>query len=104
MERDNIKHDWSVEDYEEYCREKVRRSQKKRRDRARENGFCTICCLRPARAGRVTCEECSTRIGNKAYIRRMEYKKQGLCPYCGKVPPEDGRPMCAECTEKRKRR
>ena len=53
--------------YEEYRREIVNKSQRKRRENARKNGLCCICCLHPARVGKKTCGECSARAN--AYIR-----------------------------------
>ena len=47
--------------YDEYRREIVNKSQRKRREMARKNGMCSICCSRPAREGKKTCGECSAR-------------------------------------------
>ena len=97
-----VRHDWSVEDYDEYCKEKVRISQQRRREKARKNGICTICCLRPARANKITCAACSIRIADRAREKRMQYTANGLCPYCGKNAPEQGKVVCTECSEKKK--
>jgi hypothetical protein len=66
-----IKHDWSVEDYEEYRRTLSRNSQKKRREEAKKKGMCSICCRNKARKDKLTCAECSERIANRAKIRKL---------------------------------
>ena len=70
-------HDWTVEDYEEYRRDIVRRSQAKRRRMAKRDGMCSICCIRQARPGRKTCVECNERA--KEYNKiAYKMKKEGL--------------------------
>lgn len=62
MESENVRHDWSKEDYGEYRRKIVRESQKKRRKKAMEKGLCPICCIRTPIEGRSTCEICLNRV------------------------------------------
>lgn len=68
-------HDWEKEDYDEYRREIVRRSQAKRRQMAKRYGMCSICCSRQARPGRKTCVACSERA--KAYSKIYHQMKKG---------------------------
>ena len=75
MRKDLVRHDWTVEDYNEYCREKVRICQRKRRKAARTSGNCIICCCRQARPGRKTCGECSERMAAREKLVR-EMKKE----------------------------
>ena len=56
-----MKHDWSVEDYDEYRKNLVNSCQRVRRERAKANGLCSICCIRPARKNKKTCQVCSDR-------------------------------------------
>ena len=60
-ERENTRHDWSKEDYAEYRRKLVRECQRRRRERAREEGMCSICAAYPAEYGRKTCQKCFMR-------------------------------------------
>ena len=46
----------------ELRREVVRRSQAKRRERARKKGLCCICCIRKPDKGYRTCRECIDRV------------------------------------------
>ena len=71
-----MKHDWEKEDYDEYRKEVVRKSQKFRREIARGNGLCIICCKEPARKHMATCLNCSTRISRRAKERREAKKEQ----------------------------
>lgn len=67
-------HDWTVEDYEEYRRDIVRRSQAKRRERAKELGLCPICCVREPEEDRKSCEVCCKRARDYAhahYVKRQ---------------------------------
>ena len=57
-----VKHDWNVEDYDEYRRKLCRESQRKRRAKAKENGMCGICCKNPALEGYSTCQKCYARV------------------------------------------
>lgn len=66
-------HDWTVEDYEEYRRELVRISQRKRRARARELGLCPICCVREPEEDKKSCEDCCKRARDYAHLH---YKKK----------------------------
>ena len=70
-----IKHNWDEESYKEYRREIVRESVRQRREEAREQGLCPICCLRLPPMGRVTCEQCSKRIADKAWEKRHGCKR-----------------------------
>lgn len=66
-------HDWTIEDYDAYRREVVRKSQARRRDRAREKGLCIICCIREPRPDLKTCEICGKRVNDynkKVYAQR----------------------------------
>ena len=71
-----VRHDWAKEDYREYRNAQVRKSQKLRRDIARGNGMCIICCKAPAREYMSTCFECSTRIAKRNRERRQAQKEQ----------------------------
>lgn len=51
-----------------YRRKIVRESQKRRRDYARQQGMCSICCKRPAEANHKTCPVCIARA--KAYKKK----------------------------------
>ena len=57
-----IYHDWSKEDYTEYRRKINREAQRKRRAKARENGYCVICAKNFTEYGYYTCNECLTRV------------------------------------------
>jgi hypothetical protein len=61
MDRELARHDWTKEDKGEYRKAICRKSQIKRREIARANGICSICCKLPARAGKKTCQECTDR-------------------------------------------
>ena len=50
------------DEYLEYRREVVRRSQAKRRAKAKAKGLCSICCLNVPERGYVTCRECRKKI------------------------------------------
>lgn len=39
----------------------VRESQKRRRDKAKANGLCVLCCREKAIEGRTLCERCRTQ-------------------------------------------
>ena len=66
-------HDWTIEDYDAYRREVVRKSQARRRDRAREMGMCIMCCIREPRPNLKTCAICSKRSND--YNKRMYVHK-----------------------------
>lgn len=66
-----IKHDWNKEDYIEYRRKLCRESQKKRRQKAKEEGKCVICVRNLAEHGYSTCAECLARI-KKSQKRRTK--------------------------------
>ena len=76
MKEGAIKHDWSVEDYAEYRKKLVRESQRRRRARAKENGMCPMCCVRPARKGKTTCEECGKYAKDYAKWRKGRGKEK----------------------------
>ena len=61
--------------YDEYRRDIVNKSQRKRRENARKNGLCCICCVREPRVGFKTCEECSARA--RAYNKANYVPKKG---------------------------
>ena len=63
------------EGYDEYRREIVNKSQRKRREKARKMGLCCICCLRPARPDKKTCVECNER--SKAYNKSVYVPRKG---------------------------
>ena len=65
-----MKHDWEKESYEEYRREIVRDSIRKRREKARKEGLCPICMKRLPPVGKITCEKCCKRIADKAWEKR----------------------------------
>lgn len=68
------KHDWTVEDYDEYRRDIVRRSQAKRREKAKELGLCPICCKATPEEGKTSCEVCCKRARDYAhehYVKRQ---------------------------------
>lgn len=73
--KEPIKHNWEEEDYKDYRREVVRESQGRRRQKAREDGLCPICCLRVPPIGRKTCEACRELIANRAWEKRHGCKK-----------------------------
>lgn len=50
------------EEYQEYRREVVRASQRKRRMIAKERGLCSICCRNVPETGLKTCKECRIKI------------------------------------------
>ena len=97
-----MKHDWSKEDYRLYRNKMCAESQRKRREKAKAAGLCTICCCKPARAGMVTCRECSMRSASNAAKRRREYRAWGMCLHCGKRPPMIYHRICRECYEAEK--
>jgi hypothetical protein len=92
-----MKHDWSKEDYRAYRNKLCAESQKKRREKAKADGICVMCCCRPARQGMVTCRECSMRSASYTTKRRKEYMAQGMCLRCGKRPPMMYYKVCKEC-------
>lgn len=53
----------------------VRDSQRRRREKAKEEGLCPICCLRLPPIGRKTCLECSKRIADRGWELRHGYKR-----------------------------
>lgn len=61
-EKPLIYHDWTKEDYREYRCKICRESQKKRRQKAKEDGLCVICARNLTEHGYSTCTECLTRV------------------------------------------
>lgn len=57
-------------------RETMRKSQKKRRAIAVENGKCVICATRQARSGKRTCSECSKRISERSKMNKKQYSSE----------------------------
>lgn len=66
------KHDWKKENYEEYREKIVRESQKRRRERAKAQGKCIICCREQADQGKTTCKSCRDRVRKYAKLRREQ--------------------------------
>lgn len=63
------RHDWTVEDHAAYRAEIVRTAQRKRRQLAKENGLCSICCRNIPEAGHKTCKSCRVKITEANYKR-----------------------------------
>lgn len=80
-------------DYYRRNREKIRRDKraasKKRKERKRAEGFCTVCCRRAARHGFKTCSYCS----GEDRRRREKRKQLGLCRSCNN-PAKPGSGTC----------
>lgn len=70
------KRDKTSEEYKEYRREIVRKSQRKRRMLAKKNGLCPICGWRKAEAGFVNCIECKQKAREYAKKRQEAKKKK----------------------------
>lgn len=64
------------EEYREKRRKICRESQKRRRDAARKQCICIICCQRPMRPGRKTCTVCAEYYGMIAHKRYLERKEK----------------------------
>lgn len=60
------KHDWKKENYEEYRKKITRECQKRRREKAKAQGKCIICCREQADQGKTTCKSCRNRVIRKA--------------------------------------
>ena len=97
-----MKHNWAVEDYEEYRRNLSRQAPKKRRENAKKAGMCSICCKNPARPNKSTCDECSMRAMRHYNKRMAEYRQKGMCLCCGERPPMIYHRYCLECMEKKR--
>lgn len=65
------------------------------RKMALKAGLCTICKIRKARPGRVTCELCGRKKSDEVMARRKRLKAQGTM--CGKVPHTESSCLCEEC-------
>ena len=67
----------SDEAYKEYRREIVRRSMRKRREKARAAGLCIQCTAVPAVSGRTLCYECSQKqlAANRRYASGKKPKE-----------------------------
>lgn len=61
------------EEYKQYRREVVRRSQHKRRAKARENGLCINCCRERVVYGKTLCAVC---LKKQATAQRRYMKKR----------------------------
>ena len=70
-----IRHNWNEEDYAEYRRKVVRESISKRREKAREEGLCPICCTRLPTIGKKTCDQCRKWIADHAWEKRHGCKR-----------------------------
>ena len=64
----------SEEEYLEHRRKIIRESQRRRREKARKEGICTVCVKRPARKGKITCEICG-KIALEAARRKRAVKE-----------------------------
>ena len=95
-----MKHDWSAEDFDEYRKAIVRKSQAKRRRSAISSGMCSMCCTREAREGMKTCAVCSERANRLNKRRIAENKALGLCAGCGQRLPMPGRQRCFQCLQR----
>ncbi len=51
-------------EYKERRRKSTRECQRRRREKAKQNGVCSICCKNPARPGKKTCDICLARAMN----------------------------------------
>ena len=80
------------EEYKQYQRE----YQKKKRDEAREKGYCIVCLKRPATNG-AKCLECYLRQKrydkSKCDGRRQMWIEEGRCYFCGGEVKE-GKKVC----------
>lgn len=63
-------HDRKAEDYKEYRKKIVRECQKRRRERAKAQGKCIICCKEQADQGTTTCRNCRERVRKYAKMRK----------------------------------
>ncbi len=75
----------------EYNREYLRAA----RARAKEMGMCGVCRARPAKLGRVTCQDCLDR--NKQ--KKAEWVERGKCVTCGVVGIDTTK--CLTCQRRR---
>lgn len=93
---------------------KLAQSARQASAKARENGLCHDCKVRPFRPGKTCCETCTSKRAQRDKKRRHgqptsssqvtdcqqrlyhSRKSQGLCPKCGDKP-SDGRVCCDKC-------
>jgi hypothetical protein len=66
------------------------------RARARERGYCQICCCQPVKPGCRTCIKCLARSDE----HRDRLRAQGRCP-CGRLPAA-GKRTCAVCLARKR--
>ncbi len=78
----------------------VKRAVRARRERQKAEGICIACGKRPARPGRVMCQECTDRQAASQKARREKLRAEGICTACGKRPARPGKAHCAWCAEK----
>lgn len=80
-----------------------RERDRERREECRKQGICTQCKKRPARIGRVMCEECTERVTQsnrkRVFFEREARKYNEQCYFCG-APRKDGYRVCASCYER----
>ncbi len=77
-EKEPIRHDRTKESYRAYRNALCRKAQRKRRELARKNGLCSICCKNPARPERLTCQTCTDRATGryeKSILRMVKSKR-----------------------------
>jgi hypothetical protein len=55
---------------------KTLENQRKRRQRAKEKGYCTICIKKPAAPGRCTCDQCLDHIRQVRLARKDKSQEQ----------------------------
>ena len=83
---------------------------KRKRDRLREEGKCTVCGISWAEPGHVLCKKCMLKerrnyaLNRDYYVeyaraRRVERMAKGICVDCGK-PSEEGMSRCKACRER----
>lgn len=82
----------------EEAKQRQKDFQRRKRDEAREKGFCIICRQKPATHG-AKCYDCYLR--QKRYDKakyngdRKRWKEEGLCYFCGK-PRVEGKNVCSQ--------
>ena len=66
-------------------------------------GLCQSC---PdlARAGKIRCQTCESRLKLYNNTRKALRLEQGLCAFCGENPPRDGLKSCVGCSEQKRTR
>lgn len=91
--------------------ERRREYQKRRRQKLKESGICTMCGKSPAKQGRTLCALCASKHNRHvaAYTRKKRESQGkdgtpramrtslGLCYICGNPVSSENRNFCAEC-------